>query len=104
MKFERTNFEQESCNTPEFLAFSKNFKKQLKKHLQQVGADLKVFSVGHFYISGFFTKNEKHYYFSFQNGCENLMYRTAKDIKDYTGASNQWVKLSEDMGSQLVLH
>lgn len=104
MKFYKTNFEQESTKTPEFLTFAKSFKSQIKKDLQQLGAKLEVFSVGHFYLSGFFSKGGSCYYFSWHNGDSNLMYRTAKHTKDFSGGYNQWVKLSEDLGTQIVLH
>ena len=97
------NFEQGSYNSPEFLAFAKTFKGEFKKQLEGVGAVLFKFSVGHFYLSGFFMKGSNFYYFSWHNGDNQLMYRTAKDAKDFTGGSNQWVRLSEDLGYQLQL-
>ena len=98
------NFEQGSYNSPSYLAFARTFKSEFKKQLEGVGAKLHKFNVGHFYFSGFFTKGEKMYYFSWHNGDVNLMYRTAKHDKDFTGGSNQWVRISEDIASQLVLN
>ncbi len=95
MKFSQTNFEQSSYKTPEFIAFAKEFKKQIKAELNKVGAELNSFNVGHFYLSGFFYKGEQCYYFSWHNGDSNLMYRTAKDTRDFTGGSNCWMKLGD---------
>ena len=93
MKFTQTNFEQNSYKTPEFIAFAKDFKKQIKAELKKVGAELRDFNTGHFYLSGFFYKGDKCFYFSWHNGDKNLMFRTAKDMKDYTGDSNCWIGL-----------
>ncbi len=104
MKFNNLNFEQSGYNSSEFLAFARSFKSQLKKELQKAGAELDKFNTGHFYLSGFFTKNGKFYYFSWHNGDSSMMYRTAKDNKDFTGGSNQWVKLNEELGNKLFLN
>lgn len=98
------DFEQSSHNSPQFLAFAKLFKTELKKQLESIGAKIDKVTVGHFYISGFFTKGGKFYYLSWHNGDKQLMYRTAKNNKDYSGGSNQWVRISEDLASQMVLH
>jgi len=68
-----------------------------------------VFSVGHFYISGFFTVGEKIFYFSlpdvrgFEFRFQDLMYRTAKHYKDYTGGGNQWVKIETGMAKNMQI-
>lgn len=103
MKFSNLLFEQNSYNSPEFLSFARSFKSQIKKELEKVGAVLDKFNTGHFYLSGFFIKDEKYFYFSWHNGDKNLMYRTAKDNKDFTGGSNQWVNLDEDMVNKMRL-
>lgn len=102
--------ESSSYKTPEFLAFSKTFKTELKKELHAVGAKLTDFSVGHFYVSGFFTADEKCFYFSLTDvrGMEfqseiNLLYRTAKDNKDFQGGHNQYVRLQKGMASKMNL-
>lgn len=102
MEFQQTNFEQSSYKTPEFIAFSKEFKKQIKAELKEIGAELISFNVGHFYLSGFFHKGEQCYYFSWHNADGSLMYRTAKDTQDFTGGSNCWIAL-EDSFEQMRL-
>lgn len=97
------NFDQGSYNSPEYLAFARTFKSEFKKQLDGVGAKLHKFNVGHFYFSGFFTKGEQMYYFSWHNGDKQLLFRTAKNDKDFTGGSNQYVRISEDMAYQMAL-
>lgn len=110
-------FESSSGVTPEFKHFSGVFRKELKKELESIGATDIKFSVGHFYISGFFTVNKQAYYFrtpdvrDFAYGAalhpfssaNKLLYRTAKDYKDYTGGSNQYVSIREEMAQEMYL-
>ncbi len=101
------NFESSSVKTEEFLSFSKLFKKEFKKEMQTVNVSDITFSVGHFYISGFFTKEEKTYYFSISDvRCPQykMLYRTAKDKKDYTGGSNQYVNIEEGMSKKMNIN
>lgn len=96
-----------SKHDPEFKAFKKLFKKGLTIELKKTLATNIVFSYGHYYISGFFTIGEQPYYFSLsdvrhgfvfsRNGAPEIMYRTAKDYKDFTGGHNQNIELKEDM-------
>ncbi len=71
------------------------------------------FSNGHYYFSGFATKNNKVIYFSipdvrygWASDGLNLLIRTAKDYKDYTGGSNNYsffdVKDIQELSNKLV--
>jgi hypothetical protein len=71
------------------------------------------FSNGHYYFSGFATKNNKAIYFSipdvrygWSSDGMNLLIRTAKDYKDYTGGSNNYssliVKDIQELSNKLV--
>lgn len=40
------------------------------------------------YVSGFFSKNGKVVYISFNDGMKDILFRTAEHTKDYTGGSN----------------
>lgn len=111
-------FQSSSGKTPEFAAFTRLFKKHFAKELETVGATLKVFSVGHFYVSGFFQLNEQLFYFSISdvrmytdNGhWGSMLIRTAKNMKDYSGGTNtytdgiqsgmmkEWVRMSKHFG------
>ena len=89
--------ESSSQTTPEFLATYKIFKKEFTKILKDKGCTDIQIGKGHFYVSGFFTSGTGQiWYFScqdFRDPPKNLMYRTAKHYKDYTGGSNQWAAL-----------
>lgn len=99
-----SGFVSSSGVTNQFLNFFKVFKKELTVELNKIGATDIKFNRGHFYVSGFFTVNGQPYYFSLSDvrGLEyvsnpTLMYRTAKDYKDFSGGSNQWTDIGEDM-------
>ena len=77
-------------------AYSKQ-KSTVKKALKNAGFENIKISNGHYYFSGFATKNEKVIYFSisdvrhfFDN---KVLIRTAKDYKDYTGGGNNFARL-----------
>ena len=103
----KQGFESSTGTTPEFRTFFFTFKREFKQELESIGATNIVFSRGHFYISGFFTIDKQAYYFNLGDvrGSEyrmpNLMYRTAKDYKDYTGGSNRWVNIEKGMAENM---
>ena len=100
-------FESSSVKTPEFKAFARIFKKEFTSELKSIGATDIVFSVGHFYISGFFTIGTQAWYFSIPDvrGSEHkmpqLLYRIAKDYKDYTGGINHYADIRFDMAADI---
>lgn len=106
-KLKLANFESSSVQTPEFKSFAREFKRDFKKEMKSIGITDVTFSVGHFYISGFFiTQDAKTYYFSIpdvRSPQSNMMYRTAKHKKDYTGGANQWIKIESGMASKMLL-
>ena len=89
-------FESSSMLTPEFAKFAREYKQAIKK---MMGADYEIlnWSRGHFYVSGF-VKNKKSgklAYFSISDvrffpeaWFKNMLVRTAKYDKDYTGGPN----------------
>jgi hypothetical protein len=95
----KQGFESSSTLTPEFSAFFKTFKKEFTAELKKMGCTKIEIGRGHFYISGFFTSQSGQiYYFSLsdvRSGYEynSLLYRTAKDYKDFTGGSNQFTTI-----------
>jgi hypothetical protein len=115
VKLLEAGFESSSEKTPEFKAFVKVFKKEFTSELKSIGATDIVFSVGHFYISGFFTIGTQAWYFSLPDvrgmsyglfrdpdSCMNkLLYREAKDYKDYTGGVNRYAKIRFDMSADM---
>ena len=108
-------FESSSVTTQEFLDFYYTFRKEFTKELKSVGATDIQITKGHFYVSGFFTVNKKVFYFNLSDVrgmdyalCNSpdsiqsqLMYRTAKDYKDYTGGTNQWVTIKSGMVNEM---
>ena len=98
----RGGFESSSGLTPRFKAFARLFKKLIKNEIAKKGCELLKFNRGHFYVSGFFRKGEQIYYFSVSDvrdcyNTPNMLYRTATSTKDYTGGSNQYVNIKDDM-------
>lgn len=93
-------FESSSGLTEEFASFARDIKKHLTEIMKKEGFSLVSFSRGHFYFSAFFEKNGKYIYvssddvrYSVNGWYNNLLVRTAKHDKDYTGGSNDWATL-----------
>jgi len=115
LKLLKAGFESSSGKTPEFLEFVKVFKKEFTKELQSIGATEILFSVGHFYISGFFTIGEQLWYFSLPDvrGMDyalannpdshmcKLLYRTAENYNDFCGGVNRYAKIRFDMAADM---
>lgn len=96
----KKGFESSSGETPEFKAFFELFKREFTKELLSVGATNIEIKKGHFYISGFYTIGTQVWYFSLsdvRDGNRPLMYRKAKDYKDFTGESNRWIAIHTNM-------
>ena len=92
-------FQSSTCSTPEFNSFSRAFKKYIKENLPK-NAELVNFSKGHFYCSGFVKKEDKYVYFSISDvryfpdqWYNQVLVRTAKNEKDYSGGFNGYTKL-----------
>ena len=86
----------------------------VRKALKQAEfTDIKFLN-GHYYFSGFATKNNKVIYYSISDvrhfppigGSADLLIRTAKDYKDYTGGSNNWSSLQtkeiQELANKLI--
>ncbi len=95
------HFESSVGLTEDFAAFAKDFQKEIKKATEPQ-YKLVTYSRGHFYISGFLKSKDtgKFIYFSisdvraFSNEWYNqILVRTAKDEKDYTGGINNFTSL-----------
>ena len=56
---------------------------------------------GHYYISGFFKVGEQPFYISISDvrhfTINNILIRTAKDYKDFTGGSNHYLTIQDGM-------
>lgn len=92
------NFESSSYSTPEFKQFSDDFAEYLIGTAPDNFKVLEIYT-GHFYISGFVVNdNDAIGYFSlsdvrYWDWYNEVLYRTAKSVKDFTGGSNNYTKL-----------
>ena len=101
------HFESSCSATPEWNSFYRKACNFFRKTLKDVADDL-VMNKGHFYFSGFFTVREtgKIFYFSisdvrhFPGG--QLLIRTAKSYKDYSGGTNQYLDVDSKFADRLL--
>lgn len=96
MEFISTSGKSKQCSQ-----FGADFKKALQNDL---GTDYDItLNIGHFYISGFVNKigTDKFVYFSVEDlrdsdkGFENVLFRSAKNSRDFSGGFNNYCKLYE---------
>lgn len=88
--------------SPSFKSFARKFKNDLAKELAKYGCEITAFNTGHYYISGFFrNENDDCFYFYISDvryfPLKQIMYRIARDEKDFTGGRNCFVTIEEDM-------
>ena len=95
-------FSSGSYTGDDFNSFARSFKTAMNKLTQNVGAELVNYNKGHYYISGFIKRWDKYVYFSISDvrhlsmwWIEELLVRTAKHAKDYTGGANRYTELNE---------
>lgn len=105
LKLKHKGFQTSSGKTQEFITFTKAFRREFRKELKSIGATDIQFSIGHFYISGFFTVEGKAWYFSISDVRffpeDKLLYRTAESYKDYTGGRNQYATITQGMAQSM---
>ena len=104
--FRDWEFSNGSTTGADFQVFARLFKACIKKSLPP-DAQLVEFHKGHYYLSGFSQRGDRFVYFSisdvrhFPNAWHsNILIRTARSAKDYTGGSNGYTTLerfSEDV-------
>ena len=95
-------FESSSTKTPEFVAFAREFTKQLKKGVADTSIQVSTIHKGHFEISGFIHNynTDKYAYFNIGdirptfNG-NGILYRTAEHLTDYKGGMNNFCEIDE---------
>lgn len=95
-KWRGFTFESCSVKTPEFLQFARDFRAFVKAQLTET-SKIVSYNAGHFYVSGFIYNgySGKYVYFSISDvrhfpgeWARNILIRTAKSDKDYTGGRN----------------
>lgn len=103
-KWKNYNFVSSTTKTPEFKQFARDFRSYLKKQLKQYhNLDLESFNVGHFDINAmiFDVETQKYVYINTcdvrntGNWYKNMLYRTAKHNKDWSGGGNHYSSLNE---------
>lgn len=98
LEMTQERFESSSVKTAQYLEWHKLFKKEFTQYLIEKGiVNIHIGKPNHFDMSGFFQRpTEQIYYFSMGDirwNKKNMLIRTAKDYKDYTGGSNCYVSL-----------
>lgn len=105
LKAIKQEFISSSERTGQYLNFHKLFKGEFKKLLKPYCKEILIHKPNHFDISGFFKlNNEEIYYFSISDlrcSKDNMLIRTAKDFKDYTGGSNDFIPLNDNFKGNL---
>lgn len=98
--FKDWSFSSGGTTGQDFKRFARLFKNYLKKALSSKGLQVTNYSSGHYILSGFVTNSQQYVYFSVSDvrhfpGAwhNNILVRTAKHEKDYTGGSNNFCSL-----------
>jgi len=90
--------------SPEFKKLFRAERKRITEILTKMGCTEIKMDYGFYFFSGFFTSESGQIYYLMVHiderptSYERIMFRTAKDYKDYSGGSNQWIdkdKVSE---------
>lgn len=84
----------------EFKSWFRKEKKRITNILASNGCSEIKLDYGFYYFSGFFTsKSGQVYYISCSDvrhfGYKQLLYRTAKNYKDYSGGCNQYIDINK---------
>ena len=95
-------FESSSNKTPEYLAWHRLFKKEFTNFLIgfSQATNIQISKPNHFDMSGFFTVDNQIWYFSIadiRRSKDNMLLRTAKSYKDYTGGTNNFISLKNEL-------
>jgi len=87
----------------DFQEFSKDFKSYLKRIMETIGGTLLSFNKGHYYCSAFVIRRSDNQVIyistsdvrSGENTFNNILVRTAKSDKDFTGGSNRHTPIED---------
>ena len=100
-----SEFESSSQRTPEYLRVHRIFKKEFTTILKPICEEILISKPNHFDISGFFKLNDDRiYYFSISDlrWDKTFLIRTARDFKDYSGGSNNFINLDNNFIENLL--
>ena len=98
----KEEFISSSQKTEQYKTYHRTFKREFKKALTSMGCnDLDIGKPNHFDVSGFFTApGGQMWYFSVGDlrwNKDQMLIRTAKHNKDWTGGMNRWVSLDNEI-------
>lgn len=98
----KNGIQDEGCYTSkDFKNFARVFKNKFSKEIAKVGGTNHEQNTNHYCLNGFFDVNGQTYYYSILDvryfTVNNILLRTAKNHKDYTGGSNHYIPLGIDM-------
>ncbi len=100
-KFKSWVFSSGGTTGEDFKVFARAFRSYVKKNLPP-NSILVSFNTGHYYISGFVKRGDKYVYFSISDvrhfsgsWIDDILIRTAKHEKDYTGGCNNSTTLEK---------
>ena len=91
----------------DFIRFARDFRGVVKDCAATIGANLKKFSVGHYFVSGFLEKDEKYVYFYYseprcmaidllrRDPMMGILVRTADGPTDFRGGRNNFCNIME---------
>lgn len=106
------HFSSGTTNSEEFHIFFDKFKKSFTRELRKIKATKIEFNKGHFYLYGFFTVQGQVIYFSISDvrsfqvtdwrGIPQMLVRTAKDYKDFSGGHNRYVTIEPNMSKEIL--
>lgn len=90
------HYESSSSVTEEYMVGKRNFRSVLKKMFK--GDNIIIGSCPHFEFTGFVNRGTKYVYFSTGDlrWKSNMLVRTAKHDKDWTGGHNNFVNYDDD--------
>ena len=92
----------------DFKEFFRKEKNRITRNLKEMGCTKIELDYGFYYFSGFFTSSTGQvFYISCDDvrhwGYTQLLYRTAKHYKDFTGCSNNYVGTGKGQLKQMIL-
>lgn len=92
----------DGCTTSkDFKSFARVFKNELAKELKEFNVTNHEQNTGHYYVSGFFKKENQWWYYSINDvryfNYISLLIRTAKDNRDFTGGANHYLEIKPGM-------
>jgi len=103
----KQEFISSSSKTKQYIDFHRLFKREFSKVLKPLCNKIEISKPNHFDISGFFQLKDNRIYYFYVGDLrldKTFLIRTAKDFKDYTGGSNNFIKLDDSFKENLFIY